>query len=214
VTGAGRRVRIEATLGRRVGILDSISSGPLDSGPLDTSYPTGSMPGCGTYFCLGCGAHVALRETEELPECASCGSVRFRRDSIFAGRQEHGAPTAEFAVLDHHAPPYWLEEARQSLARPGAHLAWRDDDERIQTFAIERAWTRIGRSETADVCLDDPTVSRRHAMIVVKPGRGLRVLDDRSLNGIFVNGRPVELRALADGDELAVGRFRLYLLLR
>jgi predicted RNA-binding Zn-ribbon protein involved in translation (DUF1610 family) len=172
------------------------------------------MPGCGTYFCLACGAQVALRETEELPECASCGSSRFRRDSIFSTRQEHGGPTAELSVLDHHAAPYWLEEARLSLERPGAHLAWREDDEQVQTFAIERAWTRIGRSETADVYLDDPTVSRRHAMIVVKPGRGLRVLDDRSLNGIFLNGKPIELARVDDGDELAVGRFRLYLLIR
>jgi hypothetical protein len=197
------------TLGRRVKILDSVSSSPLDDRNV-----TGTMPGCGTYFCLGCGAQVTLREPEELPECASCGNSRFRRDSIFSSRQEHGVATAEFAVLDHHAPPYWLEEARHALASPGAHLAWRDDEEKIETFAIERAWTRIGRSETADICLDDPTVSRRHAMIVVKPGRGLRVLDDRSLNGIFVNGKPVELRALADGDELAIGRFRLYLLIR
>lgn len=189
-------------------MLDSISSSPLDD-----RHDSGFMPGCGTYFCLACGAQVALRETEELPECASCGSSRFRRDSIFSTRQEHGGPTAEFAVLDHHAPPYWLEEARRSLTLPGAHLAWREDDEQIQTLAIEHAWTRIGRSESADVYLDDPTVSRRHAMIVAKPGRVLRVLDDRSLNGIFVNGKSVELGPLGDGDELAIGRFRLYVLL-
>jgi len=209
VTGRVCRVRIEATLRRRVTILDSISSSPLDD-----RNATGATPGCGTYFCLDCGAQVALRETDELPECASCGSSRFRRDSIFSTRQEHGAATAELAVLDHRAPPYWLEEARRGLESPGAHLAWREDDGEIQTFQIERAWTRIGRSETADICLDDPTVSRRHAMIVVKPGRGLRVLDDRSLNGIFVNGKRAELTRLDDGDELAVGRFRLYLLIR
>jgi pSer/pThr/pTyr-binding forkhead associated (FHA) protein len=37
----------------------------------------------------------------------------------------------------------------------------------------------------------------------------VRVLDDRSLNGVFVNGDRVEWRELHDGDEILVGRYRL-----
>ena len=40
----------------------------------------------------------------------------------------------------------------------------------------------------------------------------MRVLDDRSLNGVFVNGERVEWRVLADGDEIVVGRYRLHFL--
>jgi pSer/pThr/pTyr-binding forkhead associated (FHA) protein len=75
-------------------------------------------------------------------------------------------------------------------------------------FALQREWTRIGRSLAADIRFDDPTVSRRHALIVRQPD-GLRVLDDRSLNGVFVNGTRVEGRVLDDGDEIVVGRYRL-----
>ncbi|MEX2105663.1 MAG: FHA domain-containing protein [Solirubrobacterales bacterium] len=110
------------------------------------------------------------------------------------------------------APPEWLEEAQRSLPRPGHYLAMRDDDGSIVTFAIERGWTRIGRSASADLRLDDPTISRRHALIVAEPGRGLRVLDDRSLNGVFVNGEAIEWGRLQDGDELAIGRYKLYAL--
>jgi pSer/pThr/pTyr-binding forkhead associated (FHA) protein len=35
------------------------------------------------------------------------------------------------------------------------------------------------------------------------------VLDDRSLNGVFVNGQRVEWHALQDGDEILVGRHSL-----
>jgi hypothetical protein len=38
---------------------------------------------------------------------------------------------------------------------------------------------------------------------------GVRVLDDRSLNGVFVNGARVDGKALQDGDEIIVGRYRL-----
>jgi pSer/pThr/pTyr-binding forkhead associated (FHA) protein len=75
--------------------------------------------------------------------------------------------------------------------------------------ALTRDWTRIGRSLAAEVRLDDPTISRRHALIVRGPD-GLRVLDDRSLNGVFVNGERVEWRTLAAGDEIVVGRYRMH----
>ena len=40
----------------------------------------------------------------------------------------------------------------------------------------------------------------------------LRGLDDRSLNGLFVNGERVEWAPLADGDELEIGRYRLHVI--
>jgi pSer/pThr/pTyr-binding forkhead associated (FHA) protein len=60
----------------------------------------------------------------------------------------------------------------------------------------------------ADVRFDDPTVSRRHALLV-RQADGVRVLDDRSLNGVFVNGERVDWRVVRDGDEILVGRYRL-----
>ena len=77
--------------------------------------------------------------------------------------------------------------------------------------ALDREWTRVGRSLAADVRFDDPTVSRRHALIV-RQADGVRVLDDRSLNGVFVNGERVEWRVLGDADEIVVGRYRLHFL--
>ena len=74
---------------------------------------------------------------------------------------------------------------------------------------VAREWTRIGRSLAADVRFDDATVSRRHALIVAQAD-GVRVLDDRSLNGVYVNGRRVEWSPLADGDEIVVGRHTIH----
>ena len=41
---------------------------------------------------------------------------------------------------------------------------------------------------------------------------GTRVLDDRSLNGVYVNGRRVEWAPLKDGDQIVVGRHTLFFL--
>jgi pSer/pThr/pTyr-binding forkhead associated (FHA) protein len=68
-----------------------------------------------------------------------------------------------------------------------------------------RPTVRIGRSPAGDVVLDDSSVSRRHALIALRRGRSV-LLDDRSLNGIWVNGERVHERALEDGDEIVFGR--------
>ena len=106
--------------------------------------------------------------------------------------------------------PSWVEDARAGLGEPGKYLAYEEGAQHI-VVAISREWTRIGRSLAADVRFDDATVSRRHAL-VVNQAEGVRVLDDRSLNGIFVNGRRVEWSPLTDGDEITVGRHTLFYL--
>lgn len=160
---------------------------------------------------------MSLRESDQLPECPRCGSCEFHRDSIFEPMQEHGL-TAEIAIPTTASPPDWLLEARAMLPLPGRYVTYEEDgdeeDGAIKVFPISQGWTRIGRSAAADIRLDDPSVSRRHALIVSELPDSLRILDDRSLNGVFVNGEIVEWGRLEDGDELAIGRFRLFALER
>jgi hypothetical protein len=146
-----------------------------------------------------------------MPDCPRCGAGEFQRDSIFEPMQEHGQ-TAELAVPQTTSRPKWLDFARTLLPTAGRYLVCQRDDGEIEIFPIEQGWTRIGRSATADIRLDDPSVSRRHALIVSELPDSLRVLDDRSLNGVFLNGELVDWGRLNDGDELAIGRYRLFAL--
>ena len=116
-----------------------------------------------------------------------------------------GAEAAEPARRER---PSWVEDARAGLNEPGKYLAYEESGRHV-VIALSREWTRIGRSMAADLRFDDATVSRRHAL-VVNQAEGVRVLDDRSLNGIYVNGQRVEWSPLADGDELSIGRHTLY----
>jgi pSer/pThr/pTyr-binding forkhead associated (FHA) protein len=104
--------------------------------------------------------------------------------------------------------PSWVEDARAGLSAPGKYLAYEESGRHV-VVALSREWTRIGRSMAADLRFDDATVSRRHAL-VVSQAEGVRVLDDRSLNGVYVNGSRVEWSPLSDGDEVAIGRHTLY----
>jgi pSer/pThr/pTyr-binding forkhead associated (FHA) protein len=67
---------------------------------------------------------------------------------------------------------------------------------------------RIGRGLSADLRLDENSVSRRHAILDPRP-EGARLLDDRSSNGTFVNGSRVQQAELRSGDVIEIGRVRL-----
>jgi len=85
---------------------------------------------------------------------------------------------------------------------PGRYLAIPDGDE-IVVMPLGRL-TRIGRRATADIVLDDSTVSRRHALVLEREGTPV-IADDRSLNGVFVNGQRVREARLRHGDEVRIG---------
>jgi pSer/pThr/pTyr-binding forkhead associated (FHA) protein len=52
------------------------------------------------------------------------------------------------------------------------------------------------------------TVSRRHAEIT-RNGTSFELVDQRSLNGTYVNGERVDRATLTNGAEVRVGKFRL-----
>jgi predicted component of type VI protein secretion system len=70
----------------------------------------------------------------------------------------------------------------------------------------------VGRSAGCQLSLDDPLVSRRHALLVVEPER-VTVEDLQSRNGVLVNGQRIPVRTtLAAGDKIVIGSQELMLL--
>jgi pSer/pThr/pTyr-binding forkhead associated (FHA) protein len=111
-------------------------------------------------------------------------------------------------VLD-ALPRVSFRERRQAVPAserpdPGRYLELDDGDERV-LLPLRPGTTHVGRGFAADVRLDDQSVSRRHA-IVHQRASGSRILDDRSANGTFVNGRRVTEAELRDGDVVVLGR--------
>ena len=174
------------------------------------SVTSGTFVGAGSFRCARCDYALTLDGSDLLPECPECGGRRFARASLFsteripAGKRAQEATLLEPDTAEHEAR---MATAREQIEQPGEYLCYEDGEE-LRTVPLTREWTRIGRSLAADVRFDDPTVSRRHALIVRHPD-GVRLLDDRSLNGVFVNGERIEGRVLKHGDEIVVGRYRL-----
>lgn len=90
---------------------------------------------------------------------------------------------------------------------PGSYLIVDCADD-MRIHELGDGITRIGRAVGADLRLEDHTVSARHA-IVATTDTGIRVLDDRSTNGTFVNGERTISQDLASGDAIVLGRVAL-----
>ncbi|HEX9480681.1 MAG TPA: FHA domain-containing protein [Solirubrobacteraceae bacterium] len=89
-------------------------------------------------------------------------------------------------------------------AAPGRYIEVQGSD-RTVLIPVKDEVIHIGRGLSADLHLDESSVSRRHAILVPRAS-GARVLDDRSSNGTFVNGRRVQQADLSSGDVIVVGR--------
>ena len=103
-------------------------------------------------------------------------------------------------LLDHRA----RQQAIAPSLAPRGHYLELQDGGRTAYIPLGQRITHIGRGFTADLRLEQSHVSVSHA-ILVRHGRFMRVLDNRSSNGTFVNGRRVVATNLADGDVLRVG---------
>src|SRR5579859_1652756 len=104
-------------------------------------------------------------------------------------------PVDAYSLLDHRTRG---RSILRELAPPGRYLEAQDGDT-VRLIPLDRPLIRIGRGLTSDVRLEDPHVSRRHA-IVAQRGDAVRILDDRSSTGTYLNGRKISVAYIADGD--------------
>jgi len=126
------------------------------------------------FRCTDCDYPLSLDAADELPP------AELRRDRVRAGFLFTTSQTSIVEVVPKSRTATGsMSSVRHRRAGPVPRLPHADED--VVAFSLHREWTRIGRSLAADIRFDDPTVSRRHALIVRQPD-GLRVLDDRSLN--------------------------------
>jgi pSer/pThr/pTyr-binding forkhead associated (FHA) protein len=72
-------------------------------------------------------------------------------------------------------------------------------------FRLDKPVTIAGRHPDSDIVIDDITASRRHAEFRAENGH-YRVVDSSSLNGTYVNRKPVDSAVLAHGDEIQIGK--------
>jgi FHA domain len=105
-----------------------------------------------------------------------------------------------FALLDHRTRS---RAVTKRLAPRGHYVAFSDNGiERL--VPLDAKVTHIGRGLASNVRIEEQRVSRSHAIIVCN-GYRTRLLDNRSANGTFVNGRRIVATNIDNGDVIRVG---------
>lgn len=108
------------------------------------------------------------------------------------------------------------ENAAASVAAPRAELPLVPEPEPApvlavlqnigdgNAFSVRSVLANIGRAGTNEVVIEDPAVSRVHA-VMQQQGFGSFAIENRSGNGTFVNHQKVDRAILADGDLITMG---------
>jgi pSer/pThr/pTyr-binding forkhead associated (FHA) protein len=144
-------------------------------------------------YCTECG----FQNPESANYCSRCGTLLEKGEASVEATQVFAAEEVAAAA----------QELVEELDGPA--LVVRFGGGRAgESFRPAGARTRIGRSPECEIFLDDVTVSRNHAVLVERDGRFF-IEDEGSLNGTFVNRSRIDSAALANGDELQIGKYRL-----
>lgn len=116
------------------------------------------------------------------------------------------------SIKTHHGVGYsFVSDVRElppvAAASPVAeHQVWLKLGNR--TIVLAEGVNAVGRDPTADIVVNDASVSRQHARLIVN-GEAATVEDLGSKNGTFVRGQRVgQPSAVANGDELEFGHVK------
>ncbi len=138
------------------------------------------------------------------------GRPKGRREDPYSGPETTASFGYEFgSQLSQMAGRSTEEQAAVSALPSGsALLVVRRGPNVGARFLLDSDVTVAGRHPSADIFLDDVTVSRRHAQFL-RHGTAFEVKDLGSLNGTFFDGVRIETALLSDGAEVQIGKFRL-----
>ena len=162
-------------------------------------------------FCTNCGH----RNPDEANFCSQCGTrLESAEPSV-----ESTATTSIAGVSDAAAKSDTSDRQLNAVdaaavdALPTGHalLVVQRGPGSGSRFLLDKDVISAGRQPDSDIFLDDVTVSRRHVEFR-REGEIFSVHDVGSLNGTYVNREPVDSAALAGGDEVQIGKFRLVFL--
>ena len=166
-------------------------------------------------FCTNCGH----RNADDARFCSNCGTALTPADTAAAagsgasGGGETSTITIQGVDVGEVAEKgEGLSAADQAavdaLPPSSALLVVRRGPNSGSRFLLDSDVTTAGRHPSSDIFLDDVTVSRRHAEFV-RTADGFAVRDVGSLNGSYVNRERIDESALASGDEVQIGKYRL-----
>jgi hypothetical protein len=81
----------------------------------------------------------------------------------------------------------------------------------IKSFSFNKDVITVGRDPSADVCLDNPSISREHLRIERMANGHFCVKDPGSANGVYLNEERVTVGMVYNNDVVRIGKFSLWI---
>ncbi|MGW0605027.1 FHA domain-containing protein [Streptomyces sp. NPDC002644] len=150
-------------------------------------------------FCSHCGAPLRAGVPERPSETTSTISI-----SGIESYDPEATGQTQVPALSPEA-----QAAVEALPAGSALLVVRRGPNSGSRFLLDADLTTAGRHPQSDIFLDDVTVSRSHVEFRRGPDGTFTVADVGSLNGTYVNRERIDQVALANGDEVQIGKYRL-----
>ncbi|HYV66632.1 MAG TPA: FHA domain-containing protein [Myxococcales bacterium] len=117
-----------------------------------------------------------------------------------------GGATAIIRVTDLMKPALQVE-ARDLSKSEMPRLMGISGSVRGKEFFLMRTEVKIGRSEDNDISIDHQSLSRQHARFVLEDG-SWKVVDNKSANGVHINGELYAISAVRPGDTVELGHLK------
>ncbi|MFJ3662301.1 FHA domain-containing protein [Streptomyces sp. NPDC090119] len=188
---------------------------PGQSGGIGFGQPSRQeAPSMSALVCTRCGN----RNADSARFCSHCGAPL--RPGVAPERPSETTSTISISGIEAYdaevtgqtAMPMLSPEAQAAVdALPigSALLVVRRGPNSGSRFLLDSDLTTAGRHPQSDIFLDDVTVSRSHVEFRRSPDGSFTVADVGSLNGTYVNRERIDQVALANGDEVQIGKYRL-----
>ena len=110
--------------------------------------------------------------------------------------------------MDNETTP--LETSNDSAEEPLFILSLLNNELMSSSWKLVSNEYSIGRSSENNIILDDITVSRHHALITISE-QGVKIIDNNSTNGIYINNEIKSEHKLKSGDKIQIGKYSLLL---
>ena len=81
----------------------------------------------------------------------------------------------------------------------------------IKSFSFNKDVITVGRDPNADVCLDNPSISREHLRIERMANGHFCVKDPGSANGVYLNEERVTVGMVYNNDVVRIGKYSLWI---
>jgi hypothetical protein len=120
------------------------------------------------------------------------------------------SPAMEIETEISNTPPAVARKVRGRRRGSSFLLEVIDGPDEGREFEVREGTMIIGRHESCDIPLTDPSASRHHARLVCKAD-GVMIEDLQSTNGTLVNNERVKHYSLLPGDVISIGTTTLRL---